>query len=62
MPPDEDAIDQCNAKDSPWHVIPADHKWYRNLAVSTIIVQTLEGLDMRYPPPLPDADQIVIPD
>jgi PPK2 family polyphosphate:nucleotide phosphotransferase len=58
----EDALSRCSTPWAPWYIIPADHKWYRNLAVSTIIVQTLEGLDMRYPPPLPDADQIVIPD
>jgi PPK2 family polyphosphate:nucleotide phosphotransferase len=58
----EDALSRCSTPWAPWYVIPANHKWYRNLAVSTIIVQTLEGLDMRYPPPLPDADQIVIPD
>jgi PPK2 family polyphosphate:nucleotide phosphotransferase len=58
----EDALSRCSTPWAPWHVIPANHKWYRNLAVSTIIVQTLEGLNMRYPPPLPDADQIVISD
>jgi PPK2 family polyphosphate:nucleotide phosphotransferase len=58
----EDALSRCSTPWAPWYVIPADHKWYRNLAISTTIVQTLEGLDMRYPPPLPDADQIVIPD
>ena len=47
---------------APWYVIPADHKWYRNLAISEIIVDTLEKLDMSFPPPLPDAGQIVIPD
>ncbi len=58
----EDALGRCSTPWAPWYVIPANHKWYRNLAVSQIIVETLEKLDMRCPPPLPDADKIVIPD
>jgi PPK2 family polyphosphate:nucleotide phosphotransferase len=58
----EDALSRCSKPWAPWYVIPADRKWYRNLAISQIIVETLEGLDMRYPPPLPNADEVVIPD
>jgi PPK2 family polyphosphate:nucleotide phosphotransferase len=58
----EDALSRCSTTWAPWYIVPANHKWYRNLVVSQIIIQTLEGLDMRYPPPLPDADKIVIPD
>jgi PPK2 family polyphosphate:nucleotide phosphotransferase len=58
----EDALSRCSTPWAPWYVIPANHKWYRNLVVSRIIVETLEQLDMNYPPPLPDADKIVIPD
>ncbi|MGD8464516.1 MAG: polyphosphate kinase 2 family protein [Anaerolineae bacterium] len=58
----EEALSRCSTSWAPWHVIPADHKWYRNLAISRILVDTLEKLEMRYPPPLPDADRIVIPD
>jgi PPK2 family polyphosphate:nucleotide phosphotransferase len=58
----EDALSRCSTPWAPWHVIPADHKWYRNLAVSQVIVETLEKLDMHVPPPLPDAGEIVIPD
>jgi PPK2 family polyphosphate:nucleotide phosphotransferase len=58
----EDALSRCSTPWAPWYVIPANHKWYRNLAVSQIIVETLEKLDMRCPPPLPDAHKIVIPD
>jgi PPK2 family polyphosphate:nucleotide phosphotransferase len=57
-----DALNRCSTPWAPWHIIPADRKWYRNLVVSQIIVETLEKLDMRYPPPLPDAGTIVIPD
>jgi polyphosphate kinase 2 (PPK2 family) len=58
----EDALSKCSTPWAPWYVIPSNRKWYRNLVVSQTIVQTLENLDMRYPPPLPNADQIVVPD
>ena len=58
----EDALSRCSTPWAPWYIIPADRKWYRNLIISEIIVATLEKLDMHYPPPLPDADKIVIPD
>jgi PPK2 family polyphosphate:nucleotide phosphotransferase len=47
----EDALSRCSTKHAPWFVIPADHKWFRNLAVARIIVEHLEGLKMRYPKP-----------
>ncbi len=57
----EDALSRCSTATAPWYIVPANRKWYRNLVVSQVIVETLEKLDMQYPPPLPDADQIVIP-
>ena len=36
---------------APWFIIPSDHKWFRNLAISSIIVETLESLDMQFPRP-----------
>jgi PPK2 family polyphosphate:nucleotide phosphotransferase len=50
----EDAIAATTAKSAPWFVIPANHKWFRNLAVSQIIADTMEGLDMAYPAPKVD--------
>jgi PPK2 family polyphosphate:nucleotide phosphotransferase len=58
----EEALTRCSKPWAPWFVIPANRKWYRNLLVSQIIVESLEKLEMRYPPPLPDADKIAIPD
>jgi PPK2 family polyphosphate:nucleotide phosphotransferase len=58
----EEALSRCSTPWAPWYVIPANHKWYRNLVVSQIIIETLEKLDMRFPPPLSDAGEIVIPD
>jgi PPK2 family polyphosphate:nucleotide phosphotransferase len=36
---------------APWFVIPADHKWFRNVAISTILVETLKSLKLKYPKP-----------
>jgi PPK2 family polyphosphate:nucleotide phosphotransferase len=45
----EDAIHNCTTKYAPWYIIPANHKWFRNLAVSKILVETLEKMDPKYP-------------
>ncbi|MDH5314212.1 MAG: polyphosphate kinase 2 family protein [Actinomycetota bacterium] len=47
----EDAIRECSSDVAPWHVVPADRKWYRNWAISTLLVQTLERLDPEFPTP-----------
>jgi len=39
---------------APWHVIPSDKKWYRNLAVSSLLLATLEGMKLRMPKPVKD--------
>lgn len=54
----EDAINHCSTEISPWYVIPADHKWFRNLAISRIVVEYLEGLNMHFPEPEVDIDDI----
>ncbi len=58
----EDAIRETSTAWAPWYVIPADKNWYRNLVVSQILVDTLEGLDMSYPEPDGDLSGLVIPD
>jgi PPK2 family polyphosphate:nucleotide phosphotransferase len=47
----EDALARCSTKHSPWYVIPANKKWFRNLAVSHIIAETMEDMRMKFPPP-----------
>ena len=47
----EDVLSKCSTKHSPWFIIPANHKWFRNLAVSKIMVETLEKMDPQYPTP-----------
>lgn len=56
----EAVLTKTSTESSPWYVIPADRKWYRNLVVSRILVDTLEKLDMRYPNPEEDLEGIVI--
>ena len=58
----EDALTKCNTKYAPWYIIPANRKWYRNLAVAQVLVQTMERLGLRYPEPLPDIESYVIPE
>lgn len=58
----EDAITRCNTPWAPWYIIPANKKWYRNLVVSRILVETLESLKMRFPEPEPGLEDVVIPD
>ncbi len=47
----EDVLSRCSTSYAPWFIIPADHKWFRNLAISTVIVETLESMDMQFPRP-----------
>nr|WP_137992656.1 PPK2 family polyphosphate kinase [Streptomyces vilmorinianum] len=43
------ALERCSTDASPWYLIPADRKWYRNWAVSTLLLEHLEALDPQYP-------------
>lgn len=56
----EDVLSKTSTERAPWYVVPANRKWYRNLVVARIIIETLEGLEMRYPQVSYDPDQIVI--
>ncbi len=58
----EDALSETSTDDAPWYVIPANRKWYRNIAALEILVQTLESLEMTHPPAHPDLASITIPD
>jgi PPK2 family polyphosphate:nucleotide phosphotransferase len=54
----EDALTRCSTAWAPWYVIPANKKWFRNLAVSQILVECLEELKMEFPPPSMDLAQV----
>jgi PPK2 family polyphosphate:nucleotide phosphotransferase len=54
----EDAMASTSAKRAPWYVIPANHKWFRNLAISQIIVDTMDEMGLKLPPPRVDIADI----
>lgn len=54
----EDALNRCSTHHAPWFVVPADHKWFRNLVISRIVVDYLEQLKMQFPPPTVDVREI----
>lgn len=58
----EDLIGKTSTAHAPWYVIPADRKWYRNLCVARLIVDTLKDMDLKYPEPNFDPAKIVIDD
>ncbi len=50
----EEVLRRCSTDEAPWYVVPANKKWFRNFAVSRILVETLEELKMKYPKPTVD--------
>lgn len=58
----EQALTETSTKDAPWYVIPSDRKWYRNLVISQLLIDTLDGLKMTYPEPVIGIENIVISD
>ncbi len=56
----EDALSHCSTEQAPWWVIPADQKWYRNLAIARILVGTLRRMELDFPDPEEGLDEIRI--
>ncbi len=54
----EDALPSTSTPEAPWYVIPGNHKWFRNLAVSQIVADTMEELRMSFPKPSVDLADI----
>jgi PPK2 family polyphosphate:nucleotide phosphotransferase len=52
----EDALNKTSTDLAPWYVIPSDRKWYRNLAIASIMVDTLKGMKMSYPTAIVDLE------
>ncbi|MCX4984170.1 PPK2 family polyphosphate kinase [Streptomyces sp. NBC_00572] len=46
----EIALERCSTDGAPWYLVPADRKWYRNWAISKLLLEHLEALDPAYPP------------
>ena len=56
----EDVLSKTSKKWAPWYIVPSDHKWFRNLVIGSILVDTLKGLKMEYPKIDLDPKSIVI--
>ena len=54
----EAALSKCSTRYAPWYVIPSNHKWFRNLAVSQIIADALEDMRLETPKPTVDIEEI----
>lgn len=54
----EQALERCNSAEAPWYIIPANKKWFRNLAVSHIIDEKLKEMDFKFPPPTIDVKKL----
>lgn len=57
----QELLERCNTPYAPWYVIPADQNWYRNLAVTKVIVHTLRQMNPQFPAVQHDLSQITIP-
>ena len=55
----EDMLEKCSTKDSPWYIVPSDQNWYRDLVVTSVIVETLKEMNPQYPAP-PDVTGVVV--
>jgi PPK2 family polyphosphate:nucleotide phosphotransferase len=58
----EDILRHTSHKQAPWFVIPADHKWFRNVVISTILVQAMQMMKLEYPKPTFDPKGIDLKD
>ena len=56
----EDVLSKTSTKYAPWYIIPANRKWYRDLVISTVLVEKLEGLKMKFPEPEDNLEGVVI--
>jgi PPK2 family polyphosphate:nucleotide phosphotransferase len=56
----EDAITETSTDDAPWWVVPGDHKWVRDVAVATLLLDTFRRLDPQYPPADPSLDGVIV--
>ena len=55
-----DMLSKTSTDWAPWYIVPADRKWFRNLLVSSVLVETLESMHMRYPENEDDLSNVTI--
>ena len=58
----EDVLSKTSTKWAPWYIVPSNRKWYRNLVIAQVLIHTLESLNMAYPKPEDNLDNVIIPD
>jgi hypothetical protein len=51
-------IRATSTSEAPWYIVPANKKWFRNLAVSQIMADTMKDLKLAFPPPSVDVEEI----
>lgn len=56
----EEMLSRCSTEWAPWHIIPANLKWFRNWAIATIIMEILDSMKLKYPQPKIDVSKFVI--
>jgi PPK2 family polyphosphate:nucleotide phosphotransferase len=56
----EDVLNKTSTEWAPWHIVPSNRKWYRNLVIATLLVDALKDLKMAYPQPKDDLSGVVV--
>jgi PPK2 family polyphosphate:nucleotide phosphotransferase len=56
----EDVLSKTSTDYAPWYIVPANRKWFRDLVISSVLVDTLEGLKMKYPESEENLEGVVI--
>jgi len=56
----EDAINNCSTSYAPWHIVPADHKWYRDYVIAQTLADAFKSLKMKWPKSKYDLSKIRI--
>jgi len=56
----EDVLSRTSTKVAPWFIVPANRKWYRDLVISAVLVDTLKGLKMKFPEPEENLEGVVV--
>ena len=56
----EDELNRCSTPWAPWHIVPANHKWYRDYVIAQTVADALEKLDLKWPKPREDLSKIKV--
>ena len=56
----EDVLNRCSLSWAPWYIIPSNFTWFRNIVVATILVHTLESMNLSFPKPKIDISKMTI--